>query len=606
MPESFQDDRAGSQAPDSFMKLQRVRQSFDEAAGLSRVRMRALKRLARQLGGPCVRMCVRELAREHKRSEHPLERARWASTLLLDLGKSEHRKAVLTALQQVARDDARPGPVRVRALGLLSDLDQSIPQGLSIHRSADDIERSIGDMTALLRSPAGIARAGDNLARRLPAHEMLALLDALAQRAATDALPLISELLLRNDLDEPVRRELRRLRAELVAQHPEWGQSRPLARDTAVATVTVGRHANGWCALIAWRVEPRTRPRKYRALILHIDDSDMLVDGEYRDDLPVGGVERDMLAPLRERGYQTETVGRADAVERLLRAAQATHKLGRVLPRAFFLGRDLFGVYDQHAAFLVRGDHLPTVLDRAYTLAQAGQNERARPLFELVVRQAPEHAAGHVGLAMCLLALDDEGAALHHLRQAIWLQPGNPNTHWNLASIAHRQNRRGRCYMALRDYLQHASDGDGAPGDSRARKVLAERFIGEYERIAGLEFPDADPLRVAEAEELLIQSWRCVREGAEERALAALRHILDSVPQHYPALTCLGVAHDQLGRVEEARAALEQALTLRPGYPIAKEWLARVQKKLTPAPRRAHERHLSGSDARPVEELQTS
>lgn len=437
MPERFQGSESDSLVPDSFMKLQRVRQSFDEAAALSRVRMRALKRLARELGGPCVRLCIRELARADSRSNkrpddrsgnrsgnrsgERIERSRWAATLLLDLGKSEHRPAVVAALNKLAGDDAQTRAVRLRAVGLLGDLDQPMPGRVRIHRSADDIQRSIGDLSALLTTPAGVAQAGDTLARRLPAHEMLALLDALAVRTPTEAMPLIAELLLRNDLDEPVRRELRRLRAELLSQNPDWGQGHALAmepsaaRRSAVATATVGRHADGQRALVAWRIVARTKPRRYRAVVLRIDADGMLVSGDYCDDLPVGGAEREMLMPLRQRGYQLDTVGRADAAQVLLRAAQATHRLGRVLPRAFFLGRDLLGIYDQHVAFLIRGDDLPTVLDRAFTLAQAGQNERARPLFELVVNQTPERAAGHVGLAMCLLALDDEGLSLIHI-----------------------------------------------------------------------------------------------------------------------------------------------------------------------------------------------
>lgn len=608
MPESSQGGESDSLVPDSFMKLQRIRQSFDEAGALSRVRMRALKRLARELGGSCARLCVRELARP---GDH-VERSRWASTLLLSLGRSEHKSAVLAALHKLARDESHSSPARLRALGLLADLDQPIPVGLALHRSPEDIQRSLGDMSALIATPAGIAQAGDTLARRLPAHEMLALLDAMSVRAPTEALPLIAELLLRNDLEEPARRELRRLRAELISQHPDWGIPRMLpletavASSTAVATATVGRHASGKRALIAWRVDGRSRPRRYRVLLLHIDADGMLIEGDYRDAMPVGGAEREMLVPLRRCGYQLDTVGRADAAQICLRAAQSTHQLGRLLPRAFYLGRDMLGIYDQHVAFLVRGDDLPTVLDRAYTLAQAGQNERARPLFELVVKQAPERPAGHIGLAMCLLTLGDEGGAVQHLRRASHLQPENPNAHWNLGAIAHRQNRRGSCYLALVDYLECVGDDDGAPGDSQARRALAERFIGEYERIAGVEFPDAEPGHVAEAEELVIQSWRCVREGQQERALDALRHVLTSVPEHYPALTCLGVAQTQLGHLTEARAVLTRALALRPGYPIARDWLQQVEHKLAVEPKRTQKRLPPGPDGGGVEEVQTS
>src|SRR5690606_367804 len=129
----------------------------------------------------------------------------------------------------------------------------------------------------------------------------------------------------------------------------------------------------------------------------------------------------------------------------VIRTAQAARHLGRALPRAFYLGRDLFGIYDQHAAGAAPDDDLGVLLDRANALMAAGQPQRARPLFERVVAQAPSSAEGCASLPMCLLALDAPAAARSHLRRAAWLDAGNPNHHWNLAAIDHRQGRLGGC-----------------------------------------------------------------------------------------------------------------------------------------------------------------
>ena len=584
------------------MKLQRVRRSFDDVDSLGRIQMRTLKRLARDLGAVCIPLCVRELGHDGE----AVERSRWASALLLDLGRSEHGDAVSLALEELVARMPEGSPARLRALGLLADLGQPLPAGAGLQRSATEVERSIRELTSQLTDAAGVARVGDTLARLMPAHEMLVLVDALCTNRAEPAVLLIAELLLRNDLEEPVRRQLKRMYAELrTGDGPVRAPG-----GQPVATAVLGRHADGSRAVVAWRLIERRAPGVCRALSLVIDGQGSLVRGDYRDDLSTGGPEREMLEPLRRRGYQLETVSRADAAQLVIRAGQAAHRLGRTLPRSFFLGRDLLQIYDQHTAGLVLQQDLSSILDRAYMLSSAGHQERARSLFERFIAQVPDRADGHAGLAMCLMALDEPTEALKHLHRAAWLEPNNANHHWNLAAVAYRQNRVGGCYLALVEYLAHAGADDEAPGDAAERRELAVRFVSEYERIARLEYPEVTPAQVADVDERLLRAWECVRTGAHAQAVSALQYALDTVPSHYPTLACLGLACTELGRLEQARDYVHQSLALRPGYPLATEVLERVEQLLEQAhnrtPKRPLRRSATSLEDHALEEQQSS
>lgn len=579
-------DRAHGEVSESFMKLQRLRRSFDEVDSLGRLEIQNLKHLAQELGAACVRLCVRELGQSSQRS-------RWASALLEHLAQHDpYRVRVLDALRGLALEAAPSDPARMRASSLLVSLGERLPPGISLDHASASTEHSMADLAERLGTAAGVAWAGDLLVTRLPPHEMLGYLEGLCERQPAAAYALLSELLLRDDLDDAGRRAIKRLRAARDQREHVCG---PLRR-RPVATVSVGRHASGKRALVAWRkrdpgadhlppgVAPNGRRGRrgsaYRVLCLIADADGSLQDGLYRDDMARGGAEHEVLEPLRKQGYQFETMSRVDAVRLVVRAARLAWHAERGLPRAFYLGRDLLDIYDQHTIGLAPPDDLPALLERARALLADQDAERARPLFERYVAQNPDDADGRAGLSMCLLELGDDRGALTHLHRAAWLQPDNPNHHWNLAAIAHRQGRLGGCYLALNDYLAHSGEDDDAPGNARARRALAERFVAEYQRIATLEYPTADPDDVADVDEIVLRAWRCVRARECEQALGALLHALERVPEHYPALSCLGIACIELGRLDQAREHLTRALSLRPGFPLAVRALERVEERM--------------------------
>jgi Flp pilus assembly protein TadD len=545
--------------------------------------------MVRELGVTVIPLCVRIL----EATPPDDARARWACALLGHLAEvAQHRTRVVKAVEAFLRTSALGDPVKLHALALLGDLGCPVPGGTRLDDASAAQEHSERELTTMLTTAPEVAHAGDMLVTRLATQEMLALVDRLSAKEPRRALRLLDELLLRNDIDDSCRRELKRIRAPLRDRRSSrtagaWAAPPPGGQP--VATAALGRHAGGRRIVVASRKLVRD-PSRYRALCLLIDPDDTLIDGMYRNDFTVDGVERDLLRPLRNQGYRFETASGQDAALLVIRTAQAARQLGRALPRAFYLGRDLFAIYNEHAAGVAPEDNLNVLLDRANALVAAGQPQRARPLFERFVAQAPSNPDGCAGLSMCLLALGDLATARSHLRRAAWLDAGNPNHHWNLAAIDHRQGRLGGCYLALVDYLDLGGEFDEAPGDSDQRRATAVRFVAEYERIARVEYPGADPGDVAQADELVVRARQRIEAGRPADAMAPLEQAVTLVPDHYPALACLGMAFGECNQLADARRCLDRALALRPGLPQALEALQRIEGLASMRPRRTRQR----------------
>ena len=594
----------------SFMKLQRLARSFDEAAQdeasddatgsgdptvlrPSVLRLPVLRppelRLIVELATTALPLCLREMASGNER------RARWAELLLAHLATHpEHRPRVLGGLRELAQ---RGGAGGLRALAMLADLDPPA----EARGSADEPLR---ELIAGLRTPADVALAADRMVTDLEANELLDLLDALSDGDPRRALLLTDELLLRNDLDERCKSALRRVRAPLDDRRHSLGAHwppRPRAGRRAAASARVGRHDSGRLVVIASRTVPGSRPRRLRVLAVLIAPEGTLLDGLHGADFSQARLERELLAPLRRSGYRFASAPASKAALVVRGAAQASLRLGRLLPQAFYLGRDLLGIYDEHALALNAGGGPSALLDRAMDLLAAGHVRRARPILERHLAQAPESAEGHATMARCLIELSELDPARAHLLRAEWLDPGNPLHHWNLAAVAHRQSRQGGCYLALFDYLELLGERifDHATGECEPRRDIAERFVDEYERLARLEHPQAEPHAVARADELLYRARMRLHGGNWQDAIPLLEQAVALVSSHYPAWTHLGIAHGESDRESDARQCLRRALSLRPSYPLAVTALAHLDARRAPKPplrSRRRRRRPSGAE----------
>ncbi len=525
-----------------------------------------------ELGRTAIPLCLRGLRSENEAV------AAWAYSLLLHLAQSSpevHPRVVETA-NDLAEADTTPDNRKVLALALLTELEADLPP-VELSDLGATRERSLHDLAACLDSPAEVARAAHLLLSRLRESEVVELVDELAEAEPGQAEALIDELLVRDDVSERCIAELRQIRAPLIedpTQAAPHAVDRPAPR--ARTSFWLGRTANGSTVLVAARRRPGSRPVRRRALCCSIAAAGTVVDAMYRDDFTERGVEREVVRPLEERGYSFEHVDPEVARGLLERATRTTRtKTGR-LPEAYYLGRDLFGIFHGHLPTRARervACRLAPMLARALDLMSAGLHGRARPLLERYVAEVSDDADGWENLGLCDLLAGRPKDALRHLRRAVLIAPTTPIHHWNLAVAAHRAGRLGGSYLALLSFLDLSEDG---PEESD-RRAHAHELVVEYERLARTEYPDASPSELARAEELCARAEELSGAGEPGRSVELLERAHALVSDHYPSLMGLGRAHAAHSRLREAEQCLEDALRARPSSADALRALAQVR-----------------------------
>jgi tetratricopeptide (TPR) repeat protein len=215
-----------------------------------------------------------------------------------------------------------------------------------------------------------------------------------------------------------------------------------------------------------------------------VDSQDVLVDAHYRDSMDSRTIEREFLRPLREQGFVFRRVNVALAQRLLANASRRRALLGNQQPRGFYLGRDLFGLFDEHLPRVRRLDRrldLAALLSRALELCADRQYEQARPLFETYLAAAPDDDEARTGLGVSLLQLGDPVGAEREFQRVVEKQPDNAMYLWNLASAARQGGHDDICCSALQRYL---AVGDLEDANSE-REQRARDLIAEYERLRG-------------------------------------------------------------------------------------------------------------------------
>jgi tetratricopeptide (TPR) repeat protein len=482
----------------SFLALRQLRASFDRVGHHSpdSPDEASLLRLAAELGATALPICRRHLVDEDE------ERAAWAHALLLHLGREAGLEGRIVAeLEALAQRAGTSDRDKLRALALLAELGATPPEDAELADVDSARRRSQRELALCLATPADVARAVDHLVEQLCESELLAFVDDLLDSDPGCALVLLDELLVRDEIEDGCRHELRQRRAAARQNAPAAPRTWRRRIGTGV-TCRAASHPDGRRILLVSEAEPADRRRR-RALCALVAANGALVDGHYAEELTASAIARDLVTPLTREGFAFAPVAPEAARGFLIESARLAVRFGRALPRPFYLGRHLLGLRDEHLEGTARSPavvELAALLDRAIALVARREPARALPLLERYVSQMPDDAEGHAQLGLCRLGLDDAAAALEHLRRASELAPDQPLHHWNTAAAAHRAGLIGACYLALEAYRKASKrTRDVAPG-AEQRRAVADGFAQEYARLAVLEHPGTSPRAVACAE----------------------------------------------------------------------------------------------------------
>ncbi len=546
----------------SFAKLRRLANTFDRVATTRRLPSRAgtALRIVRELGGIAFPLLERKLRDDDD------AQSTWAYDLLRRAGGDRAARAA----RALAIDPGAPDSRKAVALALLVELGAPLPD-IDLADPAAIADRSLRDLVGAVGSPADAARATELVVAQVTDLEEFAR--RVVDSAGSGAAALLDELLVRDDVPSGVRDTIVELRATLPIHRPA---PRP-ARDHFRAL-----HADGRRVFLA--LAPGEDGR-VRALTVELDATGALIGGRYADELSARAADRRFVDPLRAAGFTLTRVRAVVAAGAVADGARATRAARRHLPRAYFLGRDLLGLHDEHLS----GSGPKGPLARARHLANHGHADTARCELERHIVIYPADAEARAELAACLDLLGDSDGATTQLGIAARLEPDSIARHHAHALAAHSARRHGAAYLAYAELLRlDAVPGIAVPGIAVPSIALAQlpldvaqtarAFMAHFETIAATEHPGSDPRRLARAEDLFVRACAHVDHGRSEEAIACFEAVLELVPTHYASWGNLGAAHLSLRQLDDAERCLLRALEQRPDYDVALKNLALLSR----------------------------
>lgn len=234
-------------------------------------------------------------------------------------------------------------------------------------------------------------------------------------------------------------------------------------------------------------------------------------------------------------------------------------------------------------ALRLRPDFAEAHNDYGAVLAKLpGRRTEAIHHIEQALKLEPRNAEAHYNLANALVGIRGrEAEAMAEYQEALRIDPRSPLAHYGLANVLAFQ--RGRAADAVAHYeaaiqLQ--------PGFAEAHANLANVLVQVPQRMA-------DALKHYEAALRIDPNLAWVHfnlglhltpvPGRSEDALYHYKEALRLKPDYTDALNGLAILFAQTGRFEEARAQWEKALTIDPGYQVARENLRRLEQMPMPA-----------------------
>ena len=198
------------------------------------------------------------------------------------------------------------------------------------------------------------------------------------------------------------------------------------------------------------------------------------------------------------------------------------------------------------AALAIDARDVPLMASLAAVALQSGDTERAAQLYDKLLTDKAARPLALNGLGKVAMAKRDYPAAIERFEEALKLWPSATRMRAPLASAYRATGNVAKAEETLRGFSP-----------------------------AGLEPTVADPLadlldaRVASFRGLVKRGQRFGRAGEIEQAAAAFQAAVDIKPSDSEALANLGISLANLGRLDQAVSVLEKSLALEPANALA-------------------------------------
>ena len=207
----------------------------------------------------------------------------------------------------------------------------------------------------------------------------------------------------------------------------------------------------------------------------------------------------------------------------------------------------------------------------ALTWNQLGHWHNSRVLFQHAVAVTADNGRAHDYLGQALLEEGRTDAAVTHLREAVRLEPYNPQPAYNLGLAYYGQGNIGHA----REQFERALQLD-------AVRIRSHFMLGNL-ALEGGDFPesighfsviiDEDSENINARINLAIA---LARHGSPEEAETHFREVIEREPSNADALYNYGLLLIEQARMPEAQGVLERTLQARPDHVEAHRQLGRI------------------------------
>jgi len=218
---------------------------------------------------------------------------------------------------------------------------------------------------------------------------------------------------------------------------------------------------------------------------------------------------------------------------------------------------------------------MPPDLNEALRLHQAGQLDRAIPLYQQLLQVQPHHADALHLLGVALHQKGDSVRAIQLISRAIAISPTSAAFHGNLGEIHRSLGQLDRAIACLRTALRlDPKDADIANNLGLALNAQGQRD----EAIALIQKAIQLQPGFAMAHNNLGNVYRL--HGDKDKALAHFRKAVELAPNLAEASSNLGQLLLEMDQADEALVHCREAVRLRPRLPEAHNNLGNVLREL--------------------------